>query len=161
MVNSLNLDQSYGCVSDNEVTNRSEPYKSKTTQTTNHAPWWRHQTETFSALLDVCEGTPLVNGGIPSQRPVTRSFDVFFDLRLNKRLSKQSRRRWFETPLHSLWRHCNAILLTCTVFTSSFVSHPTTCGARKPEILPNVFAMPIIVPKWIKHSSNTHYTHTW
>ena len=24
------------------------------------------------------------------QRPVTRSFDVFFDLRLNKRLSKQS-----------------------------------------------------------------------
>ena len=35
---------------------------------------------------------------IPLQRPVTRGFDVFFDLRLNKRLSKQSRRRWFETP---------------------------------------------------------------
>ena len=48
---------------------------------------------------------------IPSQRPVTRSFDVFFDLRLNKRLSKQSRRRWFETPLRSLWRHCNVIPL--------------------------------------------------
>ena len=30
--------------------------------------------------------------GIPSQRPLTRSFGVFFDLRLNKRLSKQSRR---------------------------------------------------------------------
>ena len=37
-------------------------------------------------------------GEFTSHRPVTRSFDVFFDLRLNKRLSKQSRRRWFETP---------------------------------------------------------------
>ena len=43
----------------------------------------------------------------PSQRPVTRSFDVFFDLRLNKRLSKQSRRWWFGTPQRSLWRHGN------------------------------------------------------
>ena len=38
------------------------------------------------------------------------SFDVFFDLRLNKRLSKQSRHRWFETPSHPLWRHCNEFL---------------------------------------------------
>ena len=43
----------------------------------------------------------------PAQRPVTWSFDVFFDLRLNKRLSKQSRRWWFETPSHPLWRHSN------------------------------------------------------
>ena len=42
----------------------------------------------------------------PSQRSETRNFDVFFDRRLNKRLSKQSKRRWFETPSHSLWRHC-------------------------------------------------------
>ena len=48
--------------------------------------------ETFSALLAICEGNPPVTGGFPSQRPVTRSFDVFFDLRLDKRLSKQSRR---------------------------------------------------------------------
>ena len=34
--------------------------------------------------------------------------DVFFDLCLNKRLSKQSKRRWFVTPLPSSWRHCNA-----------------------------------------------------
>ena len=45
----------------------------------------------------------------PHKWPVTRSFDVFFDLCLNKRLSKQSRGWWFETPLGSLWRHCNAI----------------------------------------------------
>ena len=38
---------------------------------------------------------------------MARSFDVFFDLRLNKRLSKQSRHRWLETPSRSLWRHCN------------------------------------------------------
>ena len=43
----------------------------------------------------------------PTQRPVTRSFDVFFDLRLNKRLSKQPWGWWFETPSWSLWRHCN------------------------------------------------------
>ena len=36
-------------------------------------------------------------------------FDVFFDLRMNKRLSKQSRGWWFETLLGSLWRHCNVI----------------------------------------------------
>ena len=50
---------------------------------------------------------PPVTDGCPSQRPVTRSFDVFFDLRLCKRLSKQSRRRYFETPSRSCWRHCN------------------------------------------------------
>ena len=40
-------------------------------------------------------GNPPVTDGFPSQKPVTRSFDVFFDLRLNKRLREQSRRRWF------------------------------------------------------------------
>ena len=67
--------------------------------------WWRHQMEKFSALLALCEGNEF-----PSQRPVTRSFDVFFDLRLNKRL-KQSRRRRFETPMRSLWRRCNEHLI--------------------------------------------------
>ena len=46
-------------------------------------------------------------GEFPAQRPVTRSFDVFFDLRPNKRLSKQSWGWWFETPSRSLCRHCN------------------------------------------------------
>ena len=44
--------------------------------------------ETFSALLALCVVNSQVNGEFPSQRPVTRSFDVFFDLHLNKRLSK-------------------------------------------------------------------------
>ena len=46
-------------------------------------------------------------GEFPTQRPVTRSFDVFFDLRLNKRLSKQPWGWWFETSSWSLWRQCN------------------------------------------------------
>ena len=49
--------------------------------------WWRHQIETFSALLAICAGNSPVTGEFPAQRPVTRSFDVFFDLRLNKWLS--------------------------------------------------------------------------
>ena len=46
-------------------------------------------------------------GEISTKRPVMRSFDVFLDLRLNKRLSKQSWGWWFETLSCSLWCHCN------------------------------------------------------
>ena len=53
--------------------------------TSHHNTWWRHQMETFSALLAICAGNSPVPGEFPTQRPVTRSFDVFFDLRLNKR----------------------------------------------------------------------------
>ena len=54
--------------------------------------------ETSSASLALCVGNSPVTGEFPSQRPVTRSFDVSFDLRLNKLLSKQSRRWGFEAP---------------------------------------------------------------
>ena len=54
------------------------------------APWWRHQMETFSELLAICAWNSPVPGEFPAQRPVTRSFDVFFDFLPNKRLSKQS-----------------------------------------------------------------------
>ena len=69
--------------------------------------WWHHQMETFSALLAICAGNSPVPDDFRAQMPVTRSFDVFYDLRLNKRLSKQSWGWWFETLLHPLWRHCN------------------------------------------------------
>ena len=52
--------------------------------------------ETFSALLVICAGNSPVPGEFPTQRPVTRSFDVYFDLRPNKRLSKQSWGWWFQ-----------------------------------------------------------------
>ena len=73
--------------------------------------WWRHQMEPISALLALCVGNSPVTGEFPSQRPVTRSLDVFFDLRLNKRLSKQSRGWWFKASSCSLSRHCNMIIL--------------------------------------------------
>ena len=69
--------------------------------------WWCHQMKTFSVLLDICAGNSPVTGEFPTQRPVTRSFDVFFDLHLNKQLSKQLWGWWFETPSHLLSRHCN------------------------------------------------------
>ena len=52
---------------------------------------------------------PFGPGEFPAQRPVTRSFDVFFDLRPNKGLSKQSWGWWFEMQSSPLWRHCNVL----------------------------------------------------
>ena len=69
--------------------------------------WWRHQMETFSASLAICAGNSPVTGEFRVQRAVTRSFDAFFDLLPNKRLSKQSWGCWFETPSRPIWRHCN------------------------------------------------------
>ena len=71
-----------------------------------YVPLWRHQMETSSMLLALRAENSPATGEFPAQRPVTRSFDVFFDLRLNKRLSEQQWRCWFETLLRSLWRNC-------------------------------------------------------
>ena len=72
------------------------------------------------------------SGQFPAQRPVTGSFNVFFDLRLNKRFSKQPWGWWFETPLWSLWRQCNAhrqamaclLLLFCEVKKITVIMRP-------------------------------------
>ena len=92
--------------------------------------WWRHHVKlTFTTLASermlfmatssngnifrvtghLC-GEFTSPGDFPAQRPVTRSFDVFFDLRPDKRLSKQPWGWWFETPSWSLWRQCNVNL---------------------------------------------------
>ena len=67
--------------------------------------------ETFSTLLVNCAGNSPVPAELPTQRPVTRRFDVYFDLRPNKRLCKQSWGWWFETPSCPLWRHRNGMRL--------------------------------------------------
>ena len=69
--------------------------------------WWHLQMETVSALLALYEGNSPVTDEFPSQRPVTRSFDDLFDLRLNKQLNKKLTRRWFKTQSRTLWHHCN------------------------------------------------------
>ena len=61
----------------------------------------------FRVLLAICAGNSPVPHEFPAQRPVTQSFCAFFDLRLNKRLSKQAWGWWFETLSHPLWRHLN------------------------------------------------------
>ena len=67
--------------------------------------WWRHQMETFLRYWPFVRGihrSPVV--------PITNFSDTelwCFDLRLNKRFSKQPRDRWFGTPSRPLWRHCN------------------------------------------------------
>ena len=79
--------------------------KKKKLQSKQGVPWWRHQTETFSVLLGLCVRNSPVNGEFPSQRPVTRSFDIPLTCALNKRLSKQSGDWWVETQSRPLWRH--------------------------------------------------------
>ena len=98
-------------------------------------PWWRHQMDTFSALLAPCAGNSSVTGEFPAQRPVTWSFDVFFYLCPNQLLSKQGRHQWFEMPSCLLWRHCNgseSVRAACSVL-YSIVSimpgdGPALCG---------------------------------
>ena len=101
-------------------------------------PWWRRQMETFSALLAICAGNSPVPGEFPTQRPVRRSFDVYFDLRPNKRLSKQSWGWWFETPSRPFWRRRNATMnylpKTCQgLMWSTIKYYPTECDNWKQD----------------------------
>ena len=95
--------------------------------------------ETFSALLAICAGNSPVTGEFPTQRPVTRSFDVYFDLCPNERLSKQSWGWWFETLSRSLWRHRNVNEMW------SLLTHPKFAGRH-------IYASWKI--KWNKNSSH-------
>ena len=84
--------------------------------------WWRRHMETFSALLALCVRNSSVTGEFPSQRPVTH---------LNKRLSKQSWGWWSETPLHSLWRHCNGTKQCFTNILCTRILGRNVCFIRK------------------------------
>ena len=90
--------------------------------------------ETLSAYLALCEGNSPVTGEFPSQRPVTRSFHIFFDMCLNKRLNEKSWGWLFETPSRPLSRYCNGFrddILTKfgTIYRTSdqvthYIAHP-------------------------------------
>ena len=95
----------------------------------------------FRVTGHLCGNSP-VPGEFPAQRPVTWSFDVFFDLRLNKRLSKQSWSWWFETLSSSLWRHHNEkknpnIILFARVIWWSYHKRD------KPDLQVNSFSRPM------------------
>ena len=98
--------------------------------------------ETFSALLAICAGNSPVTGEFLAQRPVTRSFDVFFDLRLNERLSKQLWGWWFDLRRHHA--HYDVTVMQCFYLASDF---PNEINDRfqLPLTLP---AIDSIVLKW-------------
>ena len=77
--------------------------------------------EAFSALQAICAWNSPVTSEFPSQKPVTRSFDFIFDPHLNKRMSKQWRRRWFETPSCSLLRYCNGTIALHVIGSNLFL----------------------------------------
>ena len=108
---------------------------------------WRHQMETFSALLAMCAGNSPVPGEFPTQRPVTRSFDVFFHLLPNKRLSKHWWGWWFETPSRPLRRHSNVmcsngleLLVHCWSIVKGIIHLSPTQRASNAESIVNMLA---------------------
>ena len=74
-----------------------------------------------------------------TQRPVARSFDVFFDLRLNKRLSKQSWGWWFHIPSCSLWCHSNVDGFVQDCINSIAKAMELLLSCTKPSIYALVF----------------------
>ena len=122
--------------------------------------WWRHQMEIFFALLALSVGNSPIAGEFPAQRPVTRSFDVFFDLRQNKRLSKQSWGWWSETPSRPLWRHCNDICVTSintwTRRSETIVVQAMACCLTAPSQCLNQYCLLITDVVW--HSSDNNST---
>ena len=81
--------------------------------------WWHHQMETFSALLALCAGNSPITGEFPFQIPVTRIFDVFFELCLNKWLNNREagdlirhRAHYDVTFMHIWWvsRHSDRVI---------------------------------------------------
>ena len=70
--------------------------------------WWRHQMETFSALLELCMVNPSDTGGFSHPNKANDAeVSCFYDVQLNKRMSKQLGCWWFETPWRSSWGHCS------------------------------------------------------
>ena len=93
--------------------------------------WWRHQMEAFSSLQAFCAGNSLVT----TQRPVMRSFDVFFDLRLNKRLSKQAW-GWWSGPVFCLFLGVSSDYAQPITGQVTEVTCPVI-GRAQPELTPS------------------------
>ena len=90
-----------------------------------YCPIWRHDMETFSMLLVLCDGNRPVNCGLSSQGPVSRNFDIFFDVHLSKQLSNHSGPRLFVTPSWLLWRHNNTLCFTSHIVWTAQTLRPT------------------------------------
>ena len=86
-------------------------------------PWWRHRMETFSALLALCTGNATVTSEFLSQRPVTQSFGVFFDLRLQPRIGLTH----FDTLWH-IWL-CGEYNKSLILYKKNHIPQTITAGS--------------------------------
>ena len=122
--------------------------------------------ESLSALLAFCAGNSVVTGEFSAQRPVTRSFDVFLDLRLNKRLNKQWWGWWFGTPSRKFWRYCNDVLCgwlhSVTKFHTIKKIKKKWCGLYKTchEISPRNFVKTSLTVIFLMHEPFSEW-HGW
>ena len=130
--------------------------------------WWRHQMEALSALLTICAGNSPVTGEFHAQRPVTRSFDALFDLRLNKRrgLSKQWWGWWFETHSYPLWRHCSVLFwigpysdVTMNILASQITGDSIVCLTVGWDINENIKGR-VACPLWGESTGDRWIPHT-
>ena len=96
-------------------------------------------------------GNSPVTGEFPSHRPVTRSFDIFFALRLNKRLSKQSRRRW----LRCHRAHYDVTVMWCRIVIQWF-GQPWDLSAFNASFLSNFELV-----KRVKLGGSVHIWKEW
>ena len=95
--------------------------------TQHQCQWWRHQMEHFPRYTSPLWGEFTGHRWIPLTKASDTSFDVFFDLRLNKQFSKPSRHWWCETPSCSLWRQRDDCLYDC------WPRSATPSGVIKPQ----------------------------
>ena len=111
--------------------------------------WWRHHTETFSVLLLLCAGSSPVPSEFLAQRPVTRSFDAFFDLRPNKRLRWGW---WFETSSCPSWRHRKSLFLQHHRESEPMSQAPARQGIFQSGVVASIFMFVEINVLWIETS---------
>ena len=105
--------------------------------------WWRHQMESFSELLAICAGNSPVTGDFPAQRPVTRSFDVFFDLRLIKRFVNNRK----TGDLRRYRAHCDVIAMRRDVF---LAANKQLCEWSSPSVCLSVRLSRLsVTPFWL------------
>ena len=86
--------------------------------------WWRQQMKTFSALLALCTGNS----------PHKGQWRGALICALNKQLSKQRWSWWFETPTHSLWRHCNTYY-NCHMYVEILQRSNASLGTNRRTVL--------------------------
>ena len=104
----------------------------------------------------------------PHKWPVTRRSALFFDLRLNTRLSKQWWGWWFETPSRPVWRHCHEVLNNWY-----FTSNEDSCTYNG-HLFPNISvtdiclswsvrstAIYVMHKKWFTNGDDYNYIVVW